>query len=215
MASVGLLSAGVLGQLAWILEFFLDTGLSPLHAATVDLAASDQPYTSLFRTAEIVAGVAFVLAVPPLLRLVPVHRPARSTIVAVGLLGLLCIAKGTFPLDCAMSASEACRQRAEFSASHGINLAVSVLFGLLYVVGPVTVLLWWHGGWRVVPVLSLVVNVPALGGLVLAGWLGPGHFAGLAARAQLVAGTALLACGVGYLVSITQGIRPRPRDAVS
>ncbi|MFC4004366.1 DUF998 domain-containing protein [Prauserella oleivorans] len=215
LASVGLLSAGTLGQLAWTLEFFLDTGLSPVHAATVDLAASDQPYTSVFRTAEILTGVAFVLAVPPLLRLAPVHRAARSTVVAVGVLGLLCVAKGAFPLDCAVSASEACRERAGYSTGHVVNLVVSLLFGLLYVVGPMTVLLWWHGRWRVIPVLSVLVNTVALGGLVLAGWLGPGHFAGLAARGQLLAGTALLSCGVAYLVSITRDIRPRPRDPVS
>lgn len=47
---------------AWILEYFLNNGIDPVHAYTSELAAYDQPFGWLFRLCDLVAGILVVVA---------------------------------------------------------------------------------------------------------------------------------------------------------
>ncbi|MEU6646547.1 DUF998 domain-containing protein [Saccharomonospora sp. NPDC046836] len=212
VASVALVAVGIAGHLGWVLEFFVDTGLSPLHAATNDLTARGQPHRDLFRTFEIVAGVAFLLAGPPLLRLAPVHWKARTTVVVVCVFGVLLLARAVFTLDCAASVSDICRQRTGVSKAHHVNFAASVLLSLLYVLGPLSLLLWWEGPWRVIPLAVVVLETLAWLAVVVLTSLGPRHFVGLAGRVQLLGVTVLLGVGAVYLLTTGRSVRMRWKE---
>ncbi|MGB8946540.1 MAG: DUF998 domain-containing protein, partial [Streptomyces sp.] len=51
------LMLGAVAYSAWILEVFLGTGLSPLTSYVSELAARDQPFSTLFRTTDLTAGL--------------------------------------------------------------------------------------------------------------------------------------------------------------
>ncbi|EHR49332.1 hypothetical protein SacmaDRAFT_1040 [Saccharomonospora marina XMU15] len=210
--TVALLSVGTAAHLGWVLEYFLDTGLSPLHSFPGELSADGQPHREVFRMAEWVAGAAFLLAVPPLLRVAPVHWQGRLTVAVVCVFGLLLLLHATFPPDCAPSVSQLCRDRDDVSASHRIHHATSVLLTMQYVVGPATLVLWWRGGWQAIPVLVLAVELLAWAAMVALGLLGSWRFVGLAARAQLAALTVLLCAGMAYLLTIGRDVRDRWED---
>lgn len=72
--------------------------------------------------------------------------------------------------------------------------------------------LWWRGGWQVVPVLVLAVELLAWVALVVLSLLGSWSFVGLAARAQLAALTVLLCAGIAYLLTIGRDLRDRWED---
>lgn len=198
--AVALLALGVLGYLGWMLEFFLDTGLSPVHATPDELGAAG-PYGAVFRTAELIAGAAFVLASPPLLRLAPVHRHARLTVATVFLFGALLLLHGAFPLDCPGLLSGRCAAPADPSAAHQIHLAVSILLSVVYLAGPGGLLLWWEGGWRVLAGVILAVEFVAWLVIILLNSFAPRPFAGIPSRIQLGAAAVLLSVGIGYLLT--------------
>lgn len=212
VAGVGLVGIGTAAQVGWMAEFFLDTGLSPLHAAPNDLSARGQPYGELFRTLELTAGIAFLLACPPLARLAPVQWRARTTIVAVGAFGALLILRAAFPLDCASSIESMCRQSAH-SVSHNLNFVISVLLSVVYVLGPVTLLLWWEGRWRIVPSIIVAVESAAWVALVALSVAASGQFVGLVMRMQLLGGAAVLVCGGTYLLTTGRHVRTRWEDS--
>ncbi|PXY32537.1 DUF998 domain-containing protein [Prauserella muralis] len=203
--AVALLVAGVLAHLAWLLEYVLDTGLSPLHAAPAALGAQGVPHGTLFRTAEIVAGAAFVLASPPLLRLAPVHRNARVTVATVCVFGVLLILHGAIPPDCPGAAGAAC---AATRAHHAVSLALNVV----YLAGPGGLLVWWTGGWRFAAAVVLAVEVLAWAAIVLLTAFG-GEFVGVAMRVQLGGAAAILVTGIAYLVTVGREGGPRWEDA--
>ncbi|MFF9064703.1 DUF998 domain-containing protein [Streptomyces sp. NPDC014891] len=60
-ASAALLALGALAYTAWALEALLRTGLDPVRTYVSELAASDQPFGTSFRAADLLAG-ALVLA---------------------------------------------------------------------------------------------------------------------------------------------------------
>lgn len=210
--TVTLLAVGTAAHLGWVLEYFLDTGLSPLHSFPGELSADGQPHREVFRMAEWVAGAAFLLAVPPMLRVAPVHWQGRLTVAVVCLFGLLLLLHATFPPDCAPSVSQVCRNRENVSTSHRIHHVTSVLLAAQYVMGPLVLVLWWRGGWQVVPVLVLAVELLAWVALVVLSLLGSWSFVGLAARAQLAALTVLLCAGIAYLLTIGRDLRDRWED---
>ncbi|WP_307832207.1 DUF998 domain-containing protein [Prauserella cavernicola] len=205
------MGVATLAHLGWALEFVLDTGLSPAHSAPDDLSAPGQPYRELFRALELVAGIAFLLSCAPLARLAPVQWQARSTIAVIAVLGVVLVARSAFTLDCAGALTGACT--ADFSPAHHVHVATSVLLHVIYVAGPLSLLLWWEGRWRVVPVLVAAVESAALLAVVVVRLVGSGQFLGLVLRLQLLAGTAVLVTGAFYLFTVARDVRDRWQDA--
>jgi hypothetical protein len=174
MTLVGL---GGLAYSAWLLEFLLPTGVSALHDPVTELLAEGTPYRDVFRAATALAGLAFVLAGPPLVRLAPVHWTARLSAGAVSAFGVLLLVHAAYPL----------------------NPGVELLMNLAFVFGAGSLVLWWPRGWRTVAIAGLtLVLVTWLVMLVLMS-LGPGHFAGIVSRVQLLSRVVLLAIGASYL----------------
>lgn len=198
-AGVSLLVIAIIGQLGWLAELVLTTNMSPLRTVTSALAVSGQPYASVFRAAELVAGVALVLAVPPLLRLAPVHNRARVTMALLGLLGMAYLVRGIFPLECRLASGGGCVPDPDPSLGGQFHIAASILVNVFCAGGPVALLLWWHGKWRVMPAIGVGLGTTAWLLLVLDDFVGPGEFAGLASRGQMVSASIVLGAGIAYL----------------
>ncbi|WP_019809193.1 DUF998 domain-containing protein [Saccharomonospora halophila] len=208
-ATVLLLGVGTAAHLGWLAELVLDTGLSPLHDLPVGLSAEGRPYRTLFRLAEAIAGVAFMLSTPPLLRLAPVHPQGRLTVAAVFSFGALMLVRAGYPPDCVPALSEVCAPRGDLSLAHRVNVVASALLAVQYVVGPAVLALWWHGGWGLVA--RCVVGIESAAGVALATGVvtGISRFAGVAARVQLVAMSVLLCAGMAYLVAVGRRVHGR------
>lgn len=198
-AGISLLVIAIIGQLGWVAELVLHTQLSPLRTVTSALAVPGQPFAPVFRAAELMAGVALVLSVPPLLRLAPVHNRARTTMVLVGLLGVLYLVRGIFPLECRVVAAGGCIPDPDPSLGGQLHIAASILVNVFCAAGPVALLLWWHGRWTVAPAIGVVTGTIAWLLLVLDDFVGPGEFAGLASRGQMISASIVLGAGVAYL----------------
>jgi hypothetical protein len=180
LVAVVLVGLGVVVYSAWLLEFLLPTGVSPSQQPAGDLLLA----APLFRITVGVAGFAFVLAGPPLMRLAPVHWTGRLTASSVAFLGLVLIADSLVP---------------------GTSV-VELLTNLAFVSGSVSLALWWPPGWRewAVAGCALVLITWAL--VFVASQLGPGHYAGVFSRVQLAVRAVLLIVGIAYVV-----VMPVPR----
>ncbi|GAA4549570.1 hypothetical protein GCM10023192_71980 [Amycolatopsis samaneae] len=170
---------------SWPLEFLVTTGVSPLHDPVGDLLTGHP----LFRGAQVVAGSAFLLAGPPLVRLAPVHWTGRLTAGSVSLFGALVFAYALYPG----------------------SVAISLLTNITFVVGSCSLVLWWPPGWRESAIIGLVLVVLTWLAVLVAGSLGPEHFAGLATRAQHVVRAAQLVLGALYVLRVTPASRYVPR----
>ncbi|GAA3541585.1 hypothetical protein GCM10022222_26570 [Amycolatopsis ultiminotia] len=170
LALVVLIGLGVLGYSAWLLEFLLPTGVSPIEAPVEDLMLA----RPLFRIAVGVAGLAFLAAGPPLMRLAPVHWTGRTTAVSVAGFGIVLLVDAGVPGA----------------------MPLPLLQNVLFAVGTVSLVLWWPPGWRAWAVGALV--------LVLLTWalvlFGPAPWRGVFSRAQLVVRSAELIIGGVYVV---------------
>jgi hypothetical protein len=203
--AVALIGIGTAAHLSRLLELVVATTTSPLHALPGELTAPGQPHRQVFLAAAWIAGVAFVLAGPPLLRLVPVHWQARLTVSAVVTFGVLLLLRAALPLDCAVSVTESCSATAR-SGTHTLHRVVSGTLMVYYVLGPATLALWWRGGWRAVPLAAIAGEV--------VGWAAAfafgdrsGPLLGLATRSQLLAGIVMFSAGIAYLLTV--GRQPR------
>ncbi|WIX76913.1 hypothetical protein QRX50_36655 [Amycolatopsis carbonis] len=173
--AAGILSGiGVVTYSAWLLEFVLPTGISPLQQSAEQLLSA-QP---VFRVALGVSGLAFALAGPPLLRLAPVHWMARLT---VGSLGVFSIALFG-------------------DAARPGTTAFPLLANLAALAGALSLVLWWPPGWRAWAVVFLALVVLTWLAAVTAALLGPDHLVGLFTRAQMLVRAALILVGVTYVV---------------
>lgn len=199
--TVALLLVGTVAHLGWVLGFFLDTGLSPARATTGELSAGGQPYRNTFRALEAVAGAAFVLSGPPLLRIAPVTWQARLPSFVLVTFGGMLLLRAGFTLDCAESAV-ACGGSDGHSTAHRIHQAVTVLLSFLYVVGAAGMFAFWQGRWRYVAGVALLVQVVAWLAVVGLGSFGLDRYAGLANRAQLLTLTLVLVTGIYYLLTV-------------
>jgi hypothetical protein len=161
----------------WLLEFFLPTGLSPLHTPVRELMRPGRPYQDLFRVAGIVSGAAFLLTGPILVRLAPLHWTARLSAAAVSAFGLLLLLDAAYPVN------------------WGIELALNVSF----VIGTGSLVLWWPPGWRSFALYALVIVVVTWLCLLVLSELGPDHFAGVVSRLQALSRAVILAVGTAYL----------------
>jgi hypothetical protein len=171
---------GLLAYSAWLLEFVVPTGLSPLDRPAEDLLGANP----VFRIARGVAGLAFVLSGPPLMRLAPVHWTGRLSAISVCLFGFLMLADAAQPG----------------------TAVVDVAANLMFVTGALSLVLWWPPRWREWAVGGLALLLVTWALVFVAGILGPGHLEGLFTRVQLVVRTVLLAVGVMYVV-----VAPVPR----
>lgn len=204
-ATVMLLLVGTVAHLGWALGFVLDTGLSPLRATTSELAADGQPYQGTFCALVAVAGAAFVLAGPPLLRVGPVNWQARCTIVILIIYGVILLLLAIFPLDCAMSVAVCL----EPSGGHRLHEFLTTVTGLMYVLGAASLFTWWRGYWRVVAGVAFVVQLLALLTMVGQDFLGVGEYAGLANRVQLAMIAFVLFTGICYLLLVDRAVASR------
>lgn len=138
VAVSALLVLGAVVYSTWILEALLGTGLSPVSSYVSELAAQDQPFGTLFRTADLIAGLLVLAgAVGALLWLLP-----RRRWTAVGWAGLVLFGAATavdsrLPLSCAPTADVACvaRERAGLvpaaHAAHAVSSSVAVTGALV------------------------------------------------------------------------------------
>jgi hypothetical protein len=175
------MGVAVLAYSGWLLEFFLPTGVSPVHDP-VEALLTGPP---VFRVLLAVAGVAFLLAGPPLHRLGPVHWTARLSSISVSVFGLLVLVQAVYP------------ERS--------NL-ISSLLSVVLAVGVVSLILWWPPGWRAFAVAGLVLVMATWLAVVLARQLDA--FEGVFTRAQLVVRAVLYGTGGAYAF-----IKPAPRHA--
>ncbi|WP_326568569.1 hypothetical protein VSH64_43575 [Amycolatopsis rhabdoformis] len=182
LAAVALVGLGVVVYSAWLLEFLLPTGVSPVQQSVEALL----PASPLFRVTTGIAGLAFALACPPLLRLVPVHWTGRVAAITLAFFGLVLIADALVP---------------------GTS-AAQILENLAFVGGSFSLVFWWPPPWRewAVAGFALVLITWAL--VLIASLLGPGHLVGVFSRVQVGVRAALMGSGVAYIV-----IRPLPRFA--
>ncbi|MBP2180912.1 DUF998 domain-containing protein [Amycolatopsis magusensis] len=189
--AVALLVLAVVAYSAWLWELVVPTGLSVLRSPVDEATARDRPYRDLFRIAEIAAGIMFIVAVPPLNRLAPIHWLSRLSVVAVGVFGVTLIAHALLPLDCAMSVNALCEGT---SSSHQAHLVLTEVLTAIYLIGAGSLMVWWPPRWRSVAVVVFL--------LVAASEVGV-HFveplAGLATRVQSTAMAVLLVVGAAYL----------------
>jgi hypothetical protein len=176
--AVTLISLGVLAYSSWLLEFVLPTGLSALDTPVPRLIADGQAFSGVFRVGLVVAGLAFLLSGPPLVRLAPVHWTGRLTAASVAMLGPLMLLTAAFP------------------GSSGLALVIDLTF----VIGPASLLLWWPPRWRALAAAGLALIILTWAGMLLLESMDVDHFAGVLSRVQMLARAALLASGACYVV---------------
>lgn len=193
-----LLLLGAVAYTAWVLETPLRTGLAPVHTYVSELAAQDQPYGTLFRTTDLVAGVLILAAAGCALPLLPRRRDALAGWAGLALFGAATAVDSRLPLSCAPVADAGCAAREQAGlvplthTAHAVSSALAVAGALLAMVF-LTSAARRHGVWP-----ALARTGPALVALELAAtaWTltsvaafdaGRGTWAlGLAQRAQLL-----------------------------
>ncbi|WP_225439771.1 hypothetical protein [Amycolatopsis eburnea] len=172
IASALLMGVAVLGYSGWLLEFFLPTGVSPVHDPVEALPTAGPP---VFRILLAVSGAAFLLAGPPLNRLGPVHWTARLSSVSVSAFGLVVLVQAAYP------------ERGDLLSS---------VLSVVLVAGVISLILWWPPGWRAVAVAGLVVVMATWLAVVLSRQLDA--YEGVFTRVQLVVRAALYGVGGVY-----------------
>lgn len=165
------MGVAVLAYSGWVLEFFLPTGVSPVHDP-VDALLAGPP---VFRVLLAVSGAAFLLAGPPLHRLGPVQWPARLSSISVSAFGLVVLLQAAYP------------ERSDL---------LSVLLSAVLAAGVVSLILWWPPGWRALAVSGLVLVLVTWVAVVLTRQLDA--FEGVVTRFQLVLRAALYGVGGAY-----------------
>lgn len=170
-----LIGVGLVAYTGWVLEFLMPTGISPAQDPVEDLLLTGP---ALFRIVLMVAGLAFFLAGPPLLRLAPVHWSARSGAVCVSIFGVILLVRAAYPG----------------------SAALGLLINLVFLTGAATLVLWWPRGWRTLAVLGLAAVVLSWLAVLVSAYLGPGHLEGVFTRLQLVIRVVVLGAGVTYVV---------------
>ncbi|WP_063740171.1 hypothetical protein [Amycolatopsis jejuensis] len=174
LTAIVLIGLGVVGYSAWLLEFFIPTEVSPLDQPASDLLHA-QP---VFRIVTSLAGLAFLLAGPPLMRLAPVHWTGRLTAVAVSTFGIVLIVHAGVPE----------------------TVVTPVLLNVIFVIGAGSLVLWWPPGWRAWAVGGLVTVLVAWVLVLVSSMVG--HLDGLFSRVQLAVHALEFALGGAYVVQM-------------
>ncbi|MFD6290691.1 DUF998 domain-containing protein [Streptomyces sp. NPDC060205] len=105
-ATATLLALAALTYSAWTLEVFLGTALPPAHTYVSELAATDQPYTTLFRTADLLAGTLVCAAAATTTATLSPRRRA-----ALLLFGAATAVDSRLPLSCTPTTDPDCAAR--------------------------------------------------------------------------------------------------------
>jgi pimeloyl-ACP methyl ester carboxylesterase len=121
LAASALIVAAVLGS-AWITGQFTTPRVDRTDGYVSELAARDQPWTRLFRVSDALSGLACVFGVA----LVPTAAREGRGWLALAAFGLLTLAAGLFPLDCATLSDPSCGRR-PMSSGHYAHLLVGAL----------------------------------------------------------------------------------------
>ncbi|MBF6136688.1 DUF998 domain-containing protein [Nocardia otitidiscaviarum] len=128
----GLLIAAGLGYNLWIAAFVLDPELSATRSYVSELAADDAPHALLFRTVDLMVGVAAVAAALLIgrsgWRSLP--RSGRYTVFALALFGIGTIADVFLPLECGATRHPVCaaaEATGEVSVTHTLHLVSSTV----------------------------------------------------------------------------------------
>ncbi|PSM41300.1 DUF998 domain-containing protein [Streptomyces dioscori] len=103
-ATATLLALAALTYSAWTLEALLGTGLPPTHTYVSELAATNQPYTTLFRTTDLLAGT-LVCAAAATMSAGRIPRTARA---ALFLFGAATAVDSRLPLSCTPTTDPEC-----------------------------------------------------------------------------------------------------------
>jgi hypothetical protein len=193
----------------WALQVVLPAGeLSPIHSHTSELTADGQPYQQLFRTTDLVASVAFLVMVPLLLRLVPAQTWPRLSVAAIGVFGVNLMIRAAFTLDCAPSASPACRERlltGDFSGDQLVHLVTSAVTVVLYLTSSAFAGQWWtRGAWRNTARTGLGIVLATTAGMTVLELTADGRFVGILERLQHFTMAGLLVAGAFYLLSVAR-----------
>ncbi|WP_298176384.1 hypothetical protein [Saccharomonospora sp.] len=190
-----LMLLGAVAHLGFLAEFLLDTALSPWRVLPAYLLAEHQPYRDVFRVADWVAGGAFVVVSPPLLRIAPVHWLSRLTVAVLFASGVFLLLRAAFPPECVPTPSGLCDSPVERTVQGSVLLPA-----VQYLVSPAIVAAWWHGRWRTAVWTLFVIQLATWAVVIVLGWFALGWFVGLAVRVQIVTGSALLAVGAAYVL---------------
>ena len=143
-AAATLLALGALAYTTWVLEVVLTTGLAPTRTYVSELAARNQPYGTLFRTTDLVAGVlVWAGGLLAFLRLTTRARWALVGWAGLVLFGTATAVDSRLPLSCAPTADAACaaRERAGLvPAAHSAHTVSSTvaLCGILVAMAALT-----------------------------------------------------------------------------
>ncbi|WP_107115212.1 MULTISPECIES: DUF998 domain-containing protein [Streptomyces] len=147
-----LLVLGALTYSAWLAELPLHTGLDPVQSYVSELAATDQPLGTVFRTTDLVAGVLLLAAA--LLALTAVERRfwAVAGWAALAVFGAATAADSRLPLSCAPTVDAACVAREDAGlvpATHTAHAVSSTLAmaGAVTAVVALTVAARRYGWW--------------------------------------------------------------------
>ncbi|MFZ5850040.1 MAG: DUF998 domain-containing protein [Actinomycetota bacterium] len=147
--------------------------LDPVHSVISDLAARDQPTSLLIRGGDVVGGLLVAVLAGLLWRQLPPGRAGRGGCAALAVFGLGGTMAGLVPMDCAISASGACRAQDLLGGGGGPDLLHAAASAGSDLAGVASLgLLGWQArgrrGWSVVAGLGLggVVVLGALSALV-------------------------------------------------
>ncbi|NUP78638.1 MAG: alpha/beta fold hydrolase [Nonomuraea sp.] len=171
-AAAALIVAAVLYS-AWITGQFTTPGVDRTDGYVSELAARDQPWTRLFRVSDVLSGLALLAGVA----MVP--RVAREWAgwLALAAFGLLTVASGLFPLDCAALSDPTCQAA---GTSHRVHMVAGALATAALLAAMTLLGLRWRSwtSW-------LFSGLNAAAAVLMLAALSAGHLAGLAHRAQL------------------------------
>lgn len=172
VALIVLLGLGLAGYSAWLLEFFMQTGVSLTDQPVWDLFSA-QP---VFQVATEIGGLAFFLTGPALMRLAPAHWSGRLTSLSVSAFGIVLMVYAGVPE----------------------TVVTPNLLSAMVAVGALSLIFWWPPGWRACAVGCLVVVLVAWA-LVVASTLA-GHLEGVFTRVQLVVHAVQIVIGGAFVV---------------
>lgn len=173
LAATAFVVAAVLYS-AWMPGQFTSPLVDRTDGLVGELAARDQPSTRLFRTSDVLSGLAIVLGVAVTYRV----RREWSGWLALAAFGVLVIAGGLFPLDCAALGDPVC-ELTPLSLSHHVHAVTGVLATLAVLAAMALLSRCWNacGAWLIT---GAALGATALTLTAIAG----GYLAGVAQRAQ-------------------------------
>lgn len=209
--AAALLVAAATAYSAWILEFALPTGLSPVRSFVSEHYPIFQPYQAFFRGTDVVSGSVYVAAAGCLLRLTRRGLPGTALCGGIAAFGLATIADALFVPDCIATIDSACERRelsGQVSWHHLLHLGSSALAQVVIVVVVVALerLAVKCGGPVAVWTVRFTAAMWVIGGL---GCLATYRFGwvGVAQRVQLLTVTAGTVAGAAWL--LLPGLRAR------